>query len=106
MVFLCLLTLIHCISVASAGHNYLWKHKSKSQDFLYYFELEWLQNTKKFNQERSKDNKLLDTQTYFCVSISHVEISCTQEGYIEELSTRFYLDTALLKSSERLLSET
>ena len=30
----------------------------------------------------------------------------TQEGYIEELSTCFYLDTPLLKSSERLLSET
>ena len=25
-----------------------------------------------------KDNKLLDTQTYFCVSISHVEISCNK----------------------------
>ena len=29
-----------------------------------------------------------------------------QEGYIEELSTRFYLDTALLKSSKSVLSET
>ena len=29
----------------------------------------------------------------------------TQEGYIEELSTCFYLDTALLKSSESVLSE-
>ena len=29
-----------------------------------------------------------------------------QEGYIEELSTCFYLDTALLKSSESVLSET
>ena len=30
----------------------------------------------------------------------------SQEGYIEELSTCFYLDTALLKSSESVLSET
>ena len=30
----------------------------------------------------------------------------SQEGYIEELSTWFYLDTALLKSSENVLSET
>ena len=30
----------------------------------------------------------------------------TQEGYIEELSTWYYLDTALLKSSESVLSET
>ena len=31
----------------------------------------------------------------------------SQEGYIEELSTWFYLDTtALLKSSEKVLSET
>ena len=29
-----------------------------------------------------------------------------KEGYIEELSTCFYLDTALLKSSESGLSET
>ena len=29
-----------------------------------------------------------------------------QEGYLEELSTHFYLDTALLKSSESVLSET
>ena len=29
-----------------------------------------------------------------------------QEGYIEELSTCFYLDTTLLKSSESVLSET
>ena len=29
-----------------------------------------------------------------------------QEGYIEELSICFYLDTALLKSSESLVSET
>ena len=32
--------------------------------------------------------------------------SLFQEGYIEELSTCFYLDTALLKSSESVLSET
>ena len=32
--------------------------------------------------------------------------SLTQEGYIEELSSCFYLDTALLKSSECALSET
>ena len=32
--------------------------------------------------------------------------SIPQEGYIEELSTCFYLDTALLKSSESVLSET
>ena len=30
----------------------------------------------------------------------------TQEGYIEELSILFYLDTALLKSCESILSET
>ena len=29
-----------------------------------------------------------------------------QEGYIEELSKRFYLDNAVLKSSESVLSET
>ena len=29
-----------------------------------------------------------------------------QEGYIEELSTWFYLDTALLNSSESVQSET
>ena len=29
-----------------------------------------------------------------------------QEGYIEELSTYFYLDTTLLKSSKSVLSET
>ena len=29
-----------------------------------------------------------------------------QDGNIEELSTWFYLDTAILKSSESLLSET
>ena len=35
------------------------------------------------------------------------EFKCVaQEGYIEELTTCFYLDTALLKSSESVLSET
>ena len=29
-----------------------------------------------------------------------------QEGYIEDLSTRFNLDTALIKSSESVISET
>ena len=33
-------------------------------------------------------------------------IEIFQEGYIEELSTCFYLDTALIKSSESVLSET
>ena len=31
--------------------------------------------------------------------------SVHQEGYIEELSTCFYLDTVLLKSTESVLSE-
>ena len=38
--------------------------------------------------------------TIFCKLNGH------QEGYIEELSTCFYLDSALLKSSENVLSET
>ena len=31
-----------------------------------------------FRAMQAKDNKLLDLQTYFCVSISHVEISCNE----------------------------
>ena len=38
--------------------------------------------------------------------IPYYAIYQTQEGYIEEVSTYFYLDTALLKSSESVLSET
>ena len=34
------------------------------------------------------------------------ETDGNQEGYIEELSTCFYFDTVLLKSSESVLSET
>ena len=33
-------------------------------------------------------------------------VEYTQEGYIEELSTCFYLDSALPKSSDSVLSET
>ena len=44
--------------------------------------------------------------TVLHLAMRHDKVSIGQEGYIEELSTCFYLDTALLKSSESVLSET
>ena len=41
-----------------------------------------------------------------CANVVHNKSAKTQEGYIEELSTCFNLDSALLKSSEFVLSET
>ena len=39
-----------------------------------------------------KDNKLLDMQTYFCVSISHVEISCNKLLMSVDFSMFAYLE--------------
>ena len=56
--------------------------------------------------DRLNESQVIDLNNYSDADDEDLGLYSGQEGYIEELSTWFYLDTALLKSSENVLSET
>ena len=57
-------------------------------------------------EDPEEDGALLNQMDNYLKPSAKVQCKIAQEGYIEELSSCFYLDTALLKSSESVLSET
>ena len=62
----------------------------------------WLNNKGKRVSNYSQKQKQQSKKCYMLYDV----VTKYQEGYIEELSTCFNVDTALLKSSENVLSET